>query len=458
MHRFLVEESFSFARRHVREAGEKKQLQLLDRRAACISSSRKCVWYDENMLCESSVVVGWSWAPGRASIACERSEPWRDLDRQLTAIARKRAALDAEELALIREAVRVQLWRPLGMTSMREYLERRMGYGPQVAAERLRVAEALDALPAIEAALEANELSYSAVRELTRVATCKTEAAWVDACRGKTLREIEELVAEREVGDGPSSDPKPDLRPRPVTIKLRPAEEALLREARKRAEAERGERLDDGELIRALCARYLEAEPSNTKQSRPRHQIAVTVCRVCKQGWQNGAGREIAVRTADVDRAMCDAEVISIETPGRARRTIPARTRKAVLARDHHRCTVPGCRSAQNLDVHHIVHREHGGSDEPANLTVLCDGHHVAHHDGRIVIRGRAPDIEVTWPAEVPHVGDPAIAEQVRSALRNLGFTRAEASTAVERALARVGDSAIEPLLRAALRECPTSS
>ena len=56
---------------------------------------------------------------------------------------------------LIREAVTVQLWRPLGMTSMREYLERRMGYGPQVAAERLRVAEALDALPEIEDALAA---------------------------------------------------------------------------------------------------------------------------------------------------------------------------------------------------------------------------------------------------------------------------------------------------------------
>src|SRR5690242_9383186 len=143
------------------------------------------------MLSETSVVVGWSWTPGVASTACERSEPWRDLDRQLRSIAKRRAALDAAELALIREAVRIQLWRPLGMTSMREYLERRVGYGPQVAAERLRVAEALDALPAIETALERGELSYSAVRELTRIATCKTEEAWVEACRGKILRQIE---------------------------------------------------------------------------------------------------------------------------------------------------------------------------------------------------------------------------------------------------------------------------
>src|ERR1044072_7829021 len=120
------------------------------------------------MLRDESVVVESS------GVGAEGEEAWRDLGRQLCSVAKRRGALDQEELALIREAVRVQLWRPLGMTSMREYLERRMGAGPQVAAERLRVAEALDALPAIEAALANCELSYSAVRELTRIATRKT--------------------------------------------------------------------------------------------------------------------------------------------------------------------------------------------------------------------------------------------------------------------------------------------
>jgi hypothetical protein len=334
-----------------------------------------------------------------------------------------------------------------------------MGYGPQIAAERLRVAEALDALPAIEAALANYDLSYSAVRELTRIATRKTEEAWVAACRGKILRQIEELVAEREPGDAPTSDPKPDLRPRAVTIKLRPAEQALLREARKRAEAERGERLDDGELIRALCTRYLDDAPaSNGSASRPRHQVAVTVCRNCNQGWQNGAGREIAIPDGDVERAMCDAEVIALEKPGRSTKTIPAATRKAVLARDHYRCTVPGCRATRNLDVHHLEHLAHGGTHAKENLTTLCDGHHVAHHDGRLLIRGPAPDIEVIWLAEVPHVGDSENAEQVRSALKNLGFTRDETERALSRALAQVGDAALEPLMRAALRECPKSA
>jgi hypothetical protein len=52
---------------------------------------------------------------------------WRELDQQFRSLAKRRGALDHEELALIREAIEVQLWRELGMVSIREYLERRLG-------------------------------------------------------------------------------------------------------------------------------------------------------------------------------------------------------------------------------------------------------------------------------------------------------------------------------------------
>jgi hypothetical protein len=85
---------------------------------------------------------------------CEPSrEAWREVDRKLRRIAVKRGALDHEELGLIREAIVLAIWRPLGMTSIREYLEQVMGYGPTVASERVRVAEALVAMPALERAL-----------------------------------------------------------------------------------------------------------------------------------------------------------------------------------------------------------------------------------------------------------------------------------------------------------------
>ena len=246
----------------------------------------KSPWYDENMLSANCVVVGWSWAPGSASIACERTEPWRELDRQLKSIAKRRAALDAEELALIREAVRVQLWRPLGMISMREYLERRMGYGPQVAAERLRVADALDAMPGIEAALETGELSYSAVRELTRIATAKTEEAWVKACRG-LVRSADRGARGRARDRGCT---RVGNRSRMCVARswrsICSREYARYRDARKVFEAERGERLDDDELMAMLLARAIEGAPTEKTRSpaiRSRSRCACVQARLAER-------------------------------------------------------------------------------------------------------------------------------------------------------------------------------
>jgi hypothetical protein len=50
----------------------------------------------------------------------------------------------------------------------------------------------------------------------------------------------------------------------------------------------------------------------------------VTVCRRCRQGWQEGGGAQVAIEPAAIDRAMCDAQRIgSIDStvPERAIRT-----------------------------------------------------------------------------------------------------------------------------------------
>ncbi|HEX2692277.1 MAG TPA: hypothetical protein VHN14_36965 [Kofleriaceae bacterium] len=67
---------------------------------------------------------------------------WRTVDRALRAIGKSRAALDADEARWLREAEALQIWRPLGMVSVLDYLERALGYAPRTAQERLRVARA----------------------------------------------------------------------------------------------------------------------------------------------------------------------------------------------------------------------------------------------------------------------------------------------------------------------------
>ena len=69
-------------------------------------------------------------------------------------------------------------------------------------------------------------------------------------------------------------------------------------------------------------------------------------------------------------------------------RVIPAHTRRAVLDRDS-TCRYPGC-TTRKLEVHHLVHWEHGGPTNTENLAGLCSFHHHRHHDGTYTVSGNA--------------------------------------------------------------------
>jgi hypothetical protein len=102
---------------------------------------------------------------------------WREIDRRVRGLAARRAAMDVEEARLLIEARRADVHRHLGYGSFDEYIERVLGYAPHTGRERLRVAEEIEALPAIAEAWESGRLSYSVVREMTRKATPENEAA-----------------------------------------------------------------------------------------------------------------------------------------------------------------------------------------------------------------------------------------------------------------------------------------
>jgi HNH endonuclease/Holliday junction resolvase RuvA-like protein len=335
---------------------------------------------------------------------------WRMVDRALRAIRQRRAALDAEEVRWLREAEALEIWRPLGMVSALDYMERVLGYAPRTAQERLRVARALGDLPQLTAALAADELAFSAVRELTRVATPGTEASWIAAAAGKNLRQIEELVADHGPGDRPDDPPDPRARTHVVRLELAAETFALLRQARTALDDEHGSNLSDDRFVAAMCSAVLDGATATETAGRAKYQIAVTVCQRCRQGWQDGAGAQIAIEAAAVDRAMCDAQHIgSIDStvPERAYRDISPSTARLVWRRDGGRCRVPGCRSARGLEIHHLVHRADSGSHDASNVCLLCSACHLAHHRGALRITGTADQLEVRRPGDAPRAGGP---------------------------------------------------
>src|SRR5262245_16109292 len=104
---------------------------------------------------------------------------YRAVDRRLREYARHRSALDAAEAFDLVRAEQLRVYISFGFATHYEYMERVLGYGPHAARERMRVARALVGLPETAAALTRGELTYSAVRELTRVATDETELEWL---------------------------------------------------------------------------------------------------------------------------------------------------------------------------------------------------------------------------------------------------------------------------------------
>lgn len=448
------------------------------------------------MFCESraSLATEWSWQPGRGSRASEDAVGDVDrIHRTLKRIAKARAHLDAQEAAALREAQRIRLWQQFGYTSLVDYMERELGYTARSAVERLRVANAIEELPAVEEALDQGTLSFSGARELTRIVTPETQAAWLDAAQDKNLRQIEEMVSGHKPGDLPSDPVDEQLRTKVLRFDVKIDTAALVRDYQKKRARQLGKIVDDDLLIREVFQFALDRvgeerretnlgavrsaettqldDPSSTPANdqsavhpsgshsdhaqasapddrvaiRPRYQVAVTVCDECKRGWLDAAGTSSLLAPPELAAALCDCDNIGrVDYAGpvvRKRTSIPPARKRKVLARDRHRCQVLGCRST-NVDVHHLHALSLGGSHDESNLVTLCEAHHLAIHRGTLVATGTAPNVTFTFVAANRFTHETRVVETKR-ALEERGFSKQEAARAVEAVRAHVGTQAL---------------
>lgn len=196
---------------------------------------------------------------------------WRAVHHRLQQYGRHRARLDAAEAFDLLRAEQLKLHAYCGFVTIYEYMERILGYGPHAAHERMRVARSLAQLPETAAALSRGDLLYSAVRELSRVATAETEADWIAATKGLAVNQVERLVASHQPGDRPTDPTTPDLRPRVVRLELPPEVYALWRQARAIIADDRGSELSDADFVETLCR---SAIAPGTGAEQPAHQIA----------------------------------------------------------------------------------------------------------------------------------------------------------------------------------------
>jgi hypothetical protein len=116
--------------------------------------------------------------------------------RRLLAAERRVGRLVCRYLADLADRIQAQRDREL-LADVDEFRAAAhfFGLGAREARERVRIGRALRQLPQIEAAFIAGELSYSRVREVTRVARPGTESAWLECARDLDMRTLERRVA-----------------------------------------------------------------------------------------------------------------------------------------------------------------------------------------------------------------------------------------------------------------------
>ena len=323
-----------------------------------------------------------------------------------------------EMLMLIVEFDRLDGWAGAGFSSCVDWLAWRTAITPVTARHQIRVAHALTRLPKTSEAMRQGLVSYTKVREITRVATRVTEQELLTYAQSGSAVQLRAFVRgwKRMEREGEISAEEIRHRSRKLSVvvdgegmyvvrgRLEPeagaalmraieaADDAIYRdedpEARPTGEQRRA---DAAGMVaeRALAAGFADAASGARAE---RYQVVVhTEAATLVERGETGRSELDGVRVcAETSRRMaCDAAVVrmahgragEVLSVGRRTRTIPPHIRRALEERDRG-CRYPGCGS-RFTEAHHVRHWADGGETSLANTVLLCRRHHRLVHEGR---------------------------------------------------------------------------
>lgn len=336
-------------------------------------------------------------------------------------------------------------WRKLGFVTLAQYARERLGMSRSSLLARRTLGSRLEALPAVAEALASGRIGVEAASQVVRVATPKTELAWLERAESRTIKHLREevsaaLVARRvsgeldcvppaeseldafhdleravvsgrawqtgaadvandhEVGEGGNSAGRPSGSPGVGMGEASPPDggSASAPEGSEPvAEQRRPWRvmlvsLED--WLRSGGVR-MSAEHGPSARgiaSAGRIQLRLQVSRATRAWWR---GLERAAR-GGLPRGMSWFEFACVSVWrawGHLLGEDVAYGR--IYIRDRHRCSSPVC-SRRDVTPHHLQFRSAGGSDADDNIVTVCFWCHLLGiHGGRIRARGTAGNI-----------------------------------------------------------------
>lgn len=336
-----------------------------------------------------------------------------ELDRNILGLCTRINAATYELLVLIREFDQRAGWLKWGLKNCAEWLAWRCDLSMTTALEKVRVAHALKSLPAVSASFSTGELSYSKVRELTRVANKRNEESLLAFALRSTATNVADRCRELRMG----SDTSIDMAAKTFanrSLRIRRDQQRGMMTITVELPLDTGELIDkaldksrDDEVLETpdlgdtswstrqadafvnMVGTYLSGA-ANECQATENYLVTIHVDQAALAGQEGRA----ALPIESVKRLCCDSHAVVITEDekgeplsiGRKTRIVPTAIQRALRARDKNCCTFPGCHNGRYLHSHHVEHWSNGGETSLHNLLLLCSKHHTLVHEGGFTI------------------------------------------------------------------------
>lgn len=288
-------------------------------------------------------------------------------------------------VAYIAEIDRRKLYLEHACSSMFAFCTKRFGVSEAIAHKRIRGGRAASRFPCILGMLARGEIHLTGVHQLASHLSEENHREVLKRAKHRSMREIEELVAELA--------PKPNV---PSLIRALPSKRASmpLSEGRLSGLVE-----DSQPAVQVSTAPKPKAIPRPVPLSPRRYKLQVTIGQETRDKLDelqsllshqvpNGDPAEILDRALDAllvearkkKAALTDRPRATSKKKKKTNRGISARVRRQVFERDEGRCTYVDerghrCGSRWQVEFHHRVPYARGGTDDPGNITLRCRAH-----------------------------------------------------------------------------------
>ncbi len=352
-----------------------------------------------------------------SQLTFQANQPAQKVDSELKSALKIKDKAHQCSLDWFGEILNRKLYLELGYSSINQYARQELNFGNSKIGDYIKLAKKLEKLPNLKDSMSNGKVGYTKGRLIVDVADENTEKEWTEFAQENSRRKVEEEVkrAKQEAQDTaalqPSFLPSPKRKtpvavvPVRVNIEMTPAQFARYEKAWEEIRKQGSASPEKVEALLEIMESYLDGgsqnispREKNSTNCRPTAQIHILHCPECESSTVQTSKGELEIGKAEFERYQCDCQT---STPGARNTTsIPPATRRKVLAQARHRCQTPGCNHTRFLEIHHVVPRSKGGSNELSNLRAHCSACHARIHAHGSNLMVKSPQVIYSWNQE----------------------------------------------------------